>query len=769
MLSWFKGRSGADRREVAGNRSRLPHAAESQTLLTASVAKADQFRDAGEHAEAALAYRDALELAPWRTDLKVQLGNMCKDCGQLPQALEAYDDALQDSPDDADIHLQRGRALALMGRRPAALKSYRKALELAPTFEAALHELAMAGEPVAQVARTKALAASGSFEKLLDVTATLHEVRDRLALIETAMPSLATLAAIPAEQYALFEALFQVPPPPAHQNAPLFTIISAAEETPVGRVQEQLRALQAQEATNWKAVFYGRSAALRTAVEAVAAFDARVRWLDVADTVSETEAERLAVAGAEGWLLLLDHAAILHTRAIGWFASLAEREDATALCCDATLTDADGNRRLLARWGFDPDLVLQRNIWGNTIAIKAAAYAELASEVDIQASLAGRRSALLLNLRDLVHLPLPLVDVRGEEASPDHCAAVRRRIATAQLPCRVIDDEADPTRIRLSWTPPIADDGMSVIICTRDNASDCDRMVRSLRAYADQPEHLRILVVDNGTSRAADTAILEMLRAEAGVSVLSDPRPFNWSGLNNAAAEKVTDPILVFANDDMEMRTRGWDTRVRAQIAHADTGALGAKLLYPDETIQHAGVLFGWGGSVIHDGLFQPAASADQYGRWQMQRQVSAVTGAFLAIRRALFLEVGGFDERQLAISYSDIDLCLKLRRSGRVIRWDPDLVLTHFESKSRGLDHLSPEKRARDLSERRALHGRWGKSVFELDPYVNPAWHDATLPFRLVRPISSDAVMRYTSIIGTLSFTLAKRKMDSLRYAAQW
>jgi GT2 family glycosyltransferase len=200
--------------------------------------------------------------------------------------------------------------------------------------------------------------------------------------------------------------------------------------------------------------------------------------------------------------------------------------------------------------------------------------------------------------------------------------------------------------------------------------------------------------------------------------------------------EKVSSSYLVFANDDMIMVSERWDERVRGLLERPDIGAVGARLLYEDDTLQHGGILFGWRGAEIHDGLYdglcESSLEPDPGSRWHVTRAVSAVTGAFLATRREVFLTHRGFDEVGLPVACSDIDYALKLRASGLKILWTPEITLYHHESKMRGLDRLDPEKRARSAAERAVLETRWG-TVLEADPSFNPLWHNATLPFRLV------------------------------------
>jgi GT2 family glycosyltransferase len=259
------------------------------------------------------------------------------------------------------------------------------------------------------------------------------------------------------------------------------------------------------------------------------------------------------------------------------------------------------------------------------------------------------------------------------------------------------------------------------------------------------------VIVDNGSQQAETRRILQELEAKTKVQILSLDEPFNWSRLNNQAVQVVDSPFLVFANDDMVMLSEKWDERVRGLLERPEIGAVGARLLYPDDTLQHAGVLFGWKGSFIHDGLYRSRLEPGPASRWQVSRAVAAVTGAFLATRRDAFLAHHGFDELRLAISYSDIDYALKLRASGLKILWTPEITLYHHESKSRGLDHLDPEKSARDSAERKVMQARWGAAMLA-DPSVNPAWHMAGLPFSLLSVPSQFKVWEHIKRCGTVN-----------------
>jgi hypothetical protein len=225
---------------------------------------------------------------------------------------------------------------------------------------------------------------------------------------------------------------------------------------------------------------------------------------------------------------------------------------------------------------------------------------------------------------------------------------------------------------------------------------------------------------------------LERLSAVDGVKVVRMDEPFNWSRLNNRGAALSDAQILVFANDDMVMLSDGWDRRLRGLLERPEIGIVGTLLIYPDDTMQHAGILLGWPAISEHDGRYEPVSNPGPASRWRVTRAVSAVTGAFLAVGRTAFESAGGFDETALPVAYADIDFALKVRARGLKVLWTPSIGLRHYESKSRGLDHLDPEKRARNEAERRVMEERWGAAL-QVDPGVNPIWHPATLPFRLI------------------------------------
>jgi GT2 family glycosyltransferase len=228
-------------------------------------------------------------------------------------------------------------------------------------------------------------------------------------------------------------------------------------------------------------------------------------------------------------------------------------------------------------------------------------------------------------------------------------------------------------------------------------------------------------VVDNGSNCPRTLALLrELETARNDFSVLRDPSTFNFSALNNAAVRNAHDEeILVFLNDDTEAVVPDWLHELAVNAVRPEIGAVGAKLLYPNGTIQHAGVILGIGGVAGHAFKKLPADHQGQMNRANLIHNISAVTGACMAVENAKFQTVGGFDEDKLAIAFNDVDLCLKLLQAGYRNLYLPQVLLTHHESYSRGLED-TPEKQARFKKEIQVMQSRWGP-LLQNDPAYNP------------------------------------------------
>ena len=195
-------------------------------------------------------------------------------------------------------------------------------------------------------------------------------------------------------------------------------------------------------------------------------------------------------------------------------------------------------------------------------------------------------------------------------------------------------------------------------------------------------------------------------------------RPFNYSWVNNWAARQAAGDLLCFLNDDTIVITPDWLERLVARTSQPDVAAAGPMLRYPDDTIQHAGVILGLGGIAGHACHGLPKGSTGYLQRAVLEQDVSCLTAACLVMRKNVFQEINGFDEA-LPVAYNDVDLCLRLRQAGWRLIWTPTVELYHSESASVGR-HDAPERTSEFNAAVALMRKRWG-NVLDSDPYYNP------------------------------------------------
>lgn len=257
---------------------------------------------------------------------------------------------------------------------------------------------------------------------------------------------------------------------------------------------------------------------------------------------------------------------------------------------------------------------------------------------------------------------------------------------------------------------------VSVIIPSRDRAAMLARCVADVLTRTDYPR-IEVIVVDNASRTWRARRLLARLRGDARVRILDFPAPFNWSAMNNAAACIAHGEVLLLLNNDVRAHQPAWLKEMARLALRPGTGVVGAKLLYPNHRVQHAGVSLTRGAVARH--VFRHAR-ADDPGHANMlvrRRVVAAVTGACMAIRRDVFDAVGGLEEVHLGITGGDIDLCLRVRAHGQCVMWTPFAVLEHHEAATRGLD-LRDTHRDRLRREREYLVRTWG-DLAQTDPYL--------------------------------------------------
>lgn len=672
----------------------------SPTNIDTLLIQADTLRDAARWPEAATAYQSVLLRAPQNAAIWVQLGHALKESHDLPASEAAYRTSLTLSPDTADTHLQLGHVLKLQGHRPAAIAAYAAALRADRSCTPALTELIAMGE-----AWGAEQAAGLGLPMLGALLETAAQLRTALTRLELALPDAASLASIPP---ALFHTRYRLPPPPAPLGKPGDWAVLALDHGQPGAVVALLRSLAAQCAPPVSVTI----ASTEPATQIVTRQFDNAALLCPIDIVP---AGSLIAPPNYDWLLVCASGSILVPHAKAWLDWAASQTDAAGFYVD----EAGPNPVLKAAHDPEADAPPYRHtVLALRGPVEAAVLAKALPTADPLQAIADHVAAN----GGIGHLARILAHRLREPLPPP-----RRQLPNAQQPQGI---GTQGQRV-------------GVIIPTRNGATMLRDCVDALRETAAEPARLDIVILDNGSDDPDTLALLARLEARGVARVLRDPAPFNWSRLSNAGVAACKSELLLFLNDDVTLGSAGWDQTLRRQLARPNVGAVGARLDYPDGGLQHAGIVFGPGGRMEHEGVAAIGVLPDIAARWVARRRVGAVTGAFLGCRRSDFQAVGGFDAAHLPIWFNDIDFCLKLRRAERIILFEPTILATHHESRTLSAQpHDAARQEIWDDS-LRTMQQRWGQALVT-DPGFNPHFSRHGRPFELMMEPSTHAIREH-------------------------
>ena len=260
---------------------------------------------------------------------------------------------------------------------------------------------------------------------------------------------------------------------------------------------------------------------------------------------------------------------------------------------------------------------------------------------------------------------------------------------------------------------------ISVIIPSKDHINDLELCISSIEEKTTWKNY-EIIIVENNSVEKETFVYYETLKNRyPNVRILTWKKEFNYSAINNFAVREARGEYLLFLNNDVEIITESWLEEMLQLCQQKDVGMAGAKLYYPDDTIQHAGVVVGLGGVAAHVLCKLPRDAEGYMGRLRCVQEISAVTAACMMVKTSVFKAVGGFDE-ELKVAFNDIDLCMKVRKYGVKIVFTPYAELYHYESKSRGMED-TPEKQLRFSREVNCFRRKWERELLKGDPYYNP------------------------------------------------
>ena len=495
----------------------------------------------------------------------------------------------------------------------------------------------------------------------------------------------------------------------SYASKPRFTIIVDARRSTLDALIRSIRSIEQQVYGNWIILVVGNEGSLTaSAISGLTNVPSLARALD----------------HCEGdFIVPLMGGDQLSKWSLFYFAqALQSQPAATILYGDEDEVDERGARRrpwFKPRW--NKELFLARDYLSRACAINAASVRAVAAAVgesigdswvfDLLLHVIAATESLV------VHVPRIVAHVQNVDAQADQRAriqAVARHVGALGASASAGPFES----VKVSWPLPTPPPLVSVIVPTKDKLEllrPCVESVLKRTRY----QAFELIVVDNDSVEPRTRRYLDDLAGSGQVRVLSYPRPYNYSAINNHAVRNATGSFVCLLNNDTEVIEPDWLCEMMRYAVRTEIGAVGAKLLYGDGTIQHAGVIVGIGGAAGHAHRNLSAADVGYFGHAHLPQFVSAVTGACLLVDKRKFLAVGGLDEEFLPIAYNDVDLCLKLELAGLRNVYVPHAVLVHHESKSRPNDH-APSRIESYRRELEAFQDRWGAKNY-MDPLFNP------------------------------------------------
>lgn len=523
-------------------------------------------------------------------------------------------------------------------------------------------------------------------------------------------------------------------------SRPLFSIILPTYNPPEAHLRACLDSVLDQTYPHWELCVADDASSkphVRQILSEYAARDSRIRLAFRDSNGHISAASNTAFSMASGdYLALLDHDDTLAPHALYANACAIQRQPQVQLLySDEDKLDENGERcDPFFKPDWSPDLLYSQNyiahlgVYSRQLVEKVGGF-RIGFEGSQDYDLVLRCAAAIKDPAQIVHIPLALYHWRISENSTaggheqKHYASEAAR--KALLACfdargeQVNVSITAPGVYRHRWPLPATQPLVSLIIPTRDGHDHLKTCIESILQKTTYP-HYEILLVDNQTTCEKTLGLMAKLPelSQGKVRVLPYDRPFNYSAINNHAAAQARGALIGLINNDIEVINGDWLSEMVSHAIRPDIGCVGAKLYYPDGTLQHCGVVLGIGGVAGHSHKYFPGSASGYFSRLRTIHNVSAVTGAALLIRKSSFDCVGGLDEA-LEIAFNDVDFCLRIARLGLRNLWTPFAELYHHESKTRGIEN-TPEKRARFAREVQFMNERWG-STLAIDPYYSP------------------------------------------------
>jgi O-antigen biosynthesis protein len=524
-------------------------------------------------------------------------------------------------------------------------------------------------------------------------------------------------------------------------HSPVISIVVPVYNPPLPYLEALINSVKNQTYPHWELCLADANteALTRTALQVVARAEPRIKLVSLESNLGIAGNTNAAIALATGqYIAFADHDDTLAPFALYEVVkAIHEHPDAELFYSDEDKLDVGGERvEPNFKPDFSPETLLSRNYICHLTVVKRELVQQLGG---IRTGFDGAQDYdFVLRATEVakrvIHIPAVLYHWRMHAASTasnkgsksyafdNGKKAVAEHLGRIGVEASVHDGPILGTYhvIYHLRSQPL----VSILIPNKDHADVLKRCLDSLAksSYA----NYEVVIIENGSTQPETHRYYESLKAAPNIRIVEWTKPFNYAAVNNFAAQQARGELVLFLNNDIEAINPDWLEELVKLAIQPGVGAVGAKLYYADDTIQHAGIVVGMGGVAGHGHLNYPRDAAGHGQRLQYTQNVSAVTGACLLMKKSVFDEIGGFDEG-FVLAFNDVDLCLQVLKHDYRVVWTPGAELYHLESKTRGPED-TPEKEARFKREYDLFHNKWGEFLKNGDPYYSRH-------FRLDRP----------------------------------
>lgn len=513
------------------------------------------------------------------------------------------------------------------------------------------------------------------------------------------------------------------------------SVLVPAYRTPESYLRQMIESVQAQTYENWELCIAdgsGKEESLEKIVSQYAAKDSRIRYqlLDKNEGISGNTNAAIRMASGE-YLAFFDHDDLLAEDALYEAARAIEEQKAELIYTDEDKVRADLSEYFQPHFkpDYNPDLLCANNYICHLVVVKK----ELADRVGgLRKEFDGAQDHdFLLRITErtdrIVHIPKVLYHWRIHKASTADNPASKlyayqagQKAISEHLKRLGLEAEVSQTKdfgfYRVSY-PVQGTPLVSIVIPNKDEKDTLKACLESIKEKTTYPSY-EIVIVENNSQTSEIFEYYKEIDGKDGIRVVTWKESFNYSKINNFGFQYAEGDYVICLNNDITVITPSWIEEMLGYCQRPGTGIVGVRLYFPDDTIQHAGIIVGMGGCAGSLFVGMNRKRTGYMHKAALVQDLSAVTAACMMVKREAFEAAGGFEE-SLAVAFNDVDFCLKVRRAGYLVVYNPYAELYHYESKTRGLED-SPEKQRRFQSEIEYMRCHWLDILKRGDPYYN-------------------------------------------------